>query len=128
MPKSILLVDDDEGLLALHQLALRGKNDFDVRTALTGREAIEQANRWQPDLVILDMMMPDMNGVDICRHLRAQPALAKVPIIMLTGFSHKETRLAALDAGANDVWLKPITPSQLIAGIRRVLGQLPAPG
>ncbi len=122
---SILFVDDDEGLLTLHRLVLKTKSEFDVRTALTGQLAIEQARQHRPDLVILDLMLPDMSGIEVCQYMRAQPAWANMPIVVLTGLGTPEARQSALGAGANEVWLKPLTPSELVAKIRHVLEQYP---
>jgi two-component system phosphate regulon response regulator PhoB len=119
--ETILLVDDDESLLRLHQLALKSKIDLEIRVALTGQAAIEQINNQRPALVILDLMMPDMSGVEICRWLRARSDFATIPIVMLTGLSDPAAHLAARQAGANDVWLKPIAPSELVARIGHLL-------
>jgi DNA-binding response OmpR family regulator len=118
---TILLVDDDEGLLRLHQLALKIKSDLEVQVALTGQAALELIQRWRPDLVILDLMMPDMSGVEICRRIRARPDFVAIPIVILTGLSDPVAHLEARQAGANDIWLKPITPSELGARIRQLL-------
>ncbi|MBI5567535.1 MAG: response regulator, partial [Chloroflexi bacterium] len=83
--------------------------------------AIEQINSQRPDLVILDLMMPDMSGIDVCRWIRAQPAFAAIPVVMLTGLVDPDAHQAARLAGANDVWLKPMTPSELGARIRQLL-------
>lgn len=120
--KTVLLVDDDESLLRLHQLALTTKPDLEVRVAPSGHAALDLLNDWRPDLVILDLMMPDMSGVEVCRRLRAQPTLATVPVVMLTGLSDSTGQAAARQAGANDVWLKPITPAELRARIGQLLG------
>jgi two-component system phosphate regulon response regulator PhoB len=119
--ETILLVDDDVGLLKLHQLALKGKTDFTVLTAATGQAALDQVNVVTPDMVILDWMMPDLSGAEICRRMRAQGALRTVPIAVLTGLSDPAAHTAAREAGATAIWLKPLTPSELIARIKQVL-------
>lgn len=121
--ETILLVDDDAGLLQLHQLALKHRTGFEIRVALTGPAAIEQINSQQPALVILDLMMPEMSGIDVCRWIRAQPAFAAIPVVMLTGLADPAAHLEARQAGANDIWLKPITPSELGARIRQLLNR-----
>ena len=121
--ETILLVDDDEGLLRLHQLALKARANFDVQVALSGQTALELLERWRPDLVILDLMMPGMSGIDVCRWIRAQPAFATIPVVMLTGLVDPDVHLEARQAGANDVWLKPIAPSELGTRIRQLLNQ-----
>ena len=121
--ETILLVDDDEGLLRLHQLALKARANFDVQVALSGQTALELLERGRPDLVILDLMMPGMSGIDVCRWIRAQPAFATIPVVMLTGLVDPDVHLEARQAGANDVWLKPIAPSELGTRIRQLLNQ-----
>jgi two-component system phosphate regulon response regulator PhoB len=121
--ETILLVDDDEGLLRLHQLALKARANFDVQVALSGQTALELLERGRPDLVILDLMMPGMSGIDVCRWIRAQPAFATIPVVMLTGLVDPDAHLEARQAGANDVWLKPIAPSELGTRIRQLLNQ-----
>jgi DNA-binding response OmpR family regulator len=121
--ETILLVDDDEGLLRLHQLVLKTRASFDVQVALSGQAALELLERGRPDLVILDLMMPDMSGVEICRRMRARSDFAAIPIVILTGLTDRAVHQEAKQAGANDVWLKPITPSDLGARIRQLLNQ-----
>ena len=110
---SILLVDDDESLLQLYQAALKRTADFDVFTALTGTAAIRQVRSRRPGLIVLDIMLPDMNGIEICRLLRALPSFDDIPIVMVTGRDSEESRQGAFEAGADDYWVKPIHPSDL---------------
>lgn len=121
--ETILLVDDDEGLLRLHQLVLKTRASFDVQVARSGQAALELLERGHPDLVILDLMMPDMSGVEICHRIRARSDFVAIPIVILTGLTDPAVHQEARQAGANDVWLKPITPSDLGARIRQLLNQ-----
>jgi two-component system response regulator MprA len=106
MPHRILVVDDnDMNLILLSKiLELEG---YQVTTATNGLEAIKAAGEQMPDLAILDVMMPDMDGYELCRKLRLPPFDKKIPIVMLTAMSGEKDRQEALDAGANDVWNKP---------------------
>ncbi len=119
--ETVLLVDDDAGLLQLHQLALKGKTDYIVLTAATGQAALDKVKTVTPDIVILDLMMPDMSGTEICRRMRTQAELRNTPIAVLTGLSDLTAHEAALAAGATAIWIKPLTPSELIARIGYVL-------
>ena len=106
MPHRILVVDDnDMNLMLLSKiLELEG---YQVTTALNGLEAIRAVGEQTPDLAILDVMMPDMDGYELCRKLRQPPFDKKIPIVMLTAMSGDKDRQQALDAGANEVWNKP---------------------
>lgn len=120
-PETILFVDDDAGLLRLHQLVLKGKVGCDICVAQTGQDAIEQIKRQRPALVILDLMMPEMNGIEVCRWIRAQPELAAIPVVILTGLDDKAVHLTARESGANAIWQKPLAPSELKARISQIL-------
>ncbi|HEX7619871.1 MAG TPA: response regulator [Anaerolineales bacterium] len=106
MPFHILVVDDnDMNLMLLSKiLELEG---YQVSTAQNGKEAIKVAVENNPDLAILDVMMPDINGYELCRKLRQPPFNKKIPIVMLTAMSGEGERTQALEAGANDMWTKP---------------------
>jgi DNA-binding response OmpR family regulator len=113
----ILVVDDDKKIVELVTLYLK-KDGYHVLTAYDGQQAIELARRKQPDLVVLDLMLPQVDGTDVCRILRAESPL---PIIMLTGRSTDDDKLAGLDLGADDYVTKPFNPRELLARIRAVL-------
>ena len=106
MPYNILVVDDNDMNLTLLSKILELEG-YQVTTALNGMEAIRLAEQQMPDLAILDVMMPDMNGYELCRKMRQPPFVKKIPIVMLTAMSGDKDRQEALDAGANDVWNKP---------------------
>jgi len=113
----ILVVDDDKKIVDLVTLYLK-KDGYHVLTAYDGQQAIELARRKQPDLVVLDLMLPQVDGMDVCRILRAESPL---PIIMLTGRSTDDDKLEGLDLGADDYVTKPFNPRELLARIRAVL-------
>ena len=106
MPYNILVVDDNDMNLTLLSKILELEG-YQVTTALNGMEAIRLAEQQMPDLTILDVMMPDMNGYELCRKMRQPPFDKKIPIVMLTAMIGDKDRQEALDAGANDVWNKP---------------------
>jgi DNA-binding response OmpR family regulator len=113
----ILVVDDDKKIVELITLYLK-KDGYQVLSAFNGQQAIELARRRQPDLIVLDLMLPQVDGMDVCRILRAE---SDVPIIMLTGRSTDEDKLAGLELGADDYVTKPFNPRELLARIRAVL-------
>jgi len=106
MPYHILVVDDNDMNLALLSKILEYEG-YQVSTAQTGNAAIQLAVGNMPDLAILDVMMPEMSGYDLCRKMRLPPFSKKFPIVLLTALSSDEERTLALEAGANEVWNKP---------------------
>ena len=115
--QTVLVVDDDPNVLQLARLYLE-RDGYGVTTALDGGEGLAKAREEQPGLVVLDVMLPGMNGLDICRTLRRE---STVPIIMLTARVEEEDRLAGLDLGADDYVTKPFSPRELAARVRAVL-------
>jgi two-component system alkaline phosphatase synthesis response regulator PhoP len=119
--KKILVVDDDEKTVELVKLYLN-RDGYKVTTAYNGTDALRLARETRPDLIVLDLMLPGINGLDICRTLRAE---SDVPIIMLTALSTDDDRLAGLDLGADDYVTKPFSPRELAARVRAVLRRMP---
>lgn len=117
MKPTILIVDDDRKTVELIRLYLE-KDGYRLLTAYDGRMALEFARRRQPGLIILDLMLPRIDGLDVCRILRAE---SKVPIIMLTAKTTEDDKLAGLDLGADDYVTKPFSPRELVARVRAVL-------
>ena len=115
-PQKVLVVDDDESIVELLRYNLE-KNEYDVRTALDGMKALEIAKKFTPGLVLLDIMMPVMDGVETCRQLRLMPELEKTFIIFLTARAEEYSEVAAFDVGADDYITKPIKPRALISRI-----------
>ncbi|MFH1278440.1 MAG: response regulator [Candidatus Eisenbacteria bacterium] len=116
----ILVVDDEEMIRRVISLHLN-KGGFEVLLAKNGREGIELAKSWRPDLILLDVMMPEMDGCDAARRLRSDFATSQIPIIMLTARQEVDDKLSGLEAGANDYITKPFAVTELIARIRTVL-------
>ncbi len=120
MPKKILIVDDDLDGLKLISLMLQ-RHGYEVITANAGNQAIVIANNELPDLVILDVMMPDMNGYEVCRRLRANPTTQPIPIIMFTAKTMIDDKVAGFEAGADDYLTKPTHPAELASRVKAVL-------
>ena len=115
--KRILLIEDDLDLCNLVQYNLE-KEGFAFAGAKTGKGALDLCRREKPDLVILDIMLPDSDGLDICRAMRSDPELAHIPIIFLTARASETDRIVGLELGANDYMVKPFFVRELIARIR----------
>jgi len=119
--KKVLVVDDDAKTVELVKLYLN-RDGYRVITAYDGTEALQLARENQPDLIVLDIMLPGINGLEICRILRKE---SDVPIIMLTALTTDDDRLTGLDLGADDYVTKPFSPRELAARVRAVLRRLP---
>jgi len=119
--KKVLVVDDDVKTVELVKLYLN-RDGYRVLTAYEGNEALKLARENQPDLIVLDLMLPGINGLEICRILRDE---SDVPIIMLTALTTDDDRLTGLNLGADDYVTKPFSPRELAARVRAVLRRLP---
>ena len=120
MTARILVVDDEPDLLELVRFNLT-QAGFQVTTATSGREALEQLKSATPDLVVLDLMLPDVSGNDICRQIRSDPGLSDLPIVMLTAKSEEVDRVVGFELGADDYVPKPFSPRELTLRVRAVL-------
>jgi two-component system KDP operon response regulator KdpE len=120
----ILVVDDEPQILRALQTSLRGAG-YEVDTAATGKEALTQAAVRPPDAVILDLVLPDVHGTDVCRELRTWTA---IPVIVLSVVGGEEEKVAALDAGADDYVTKPFGMDELLARLRAALRRGAPPG
>ena len=114
--QKVLVVDDEEPILELLKYNLE-KQGYEVRAASNGQEAVDIAKKFHPDLVLLDIMMPKMDGVEACRTLRANPDLQNTFIVFLTARAEEYSEIAAFDVGADDYILKPIKPRALMSRI-----------
>jgi two-component system alkaline phosphatase synthesis response regulator PhoP len=119
--KKVLVVDDDVKTVELVRLYL-DRDGYQVLIAYDGVEALRQAHENFPDLIVLDLMLPDIDGLEVCRSLRRE---SDVPIIMLTARTTDGDKLAGLDLGADDYVTKPFSPKELAARVRAVLRRLP---
>ena len=122
MPEKILVVDDDMDTLRLVGLMLQ-RNGYEIVAANSGRQALLMALREQPDLIILDVMMPDMDGYEVTRKLRSDPKTLVIPIIMFTAKSQIDDKVTGFEAGADDYLTKPTQPRELLAHIKAVLAR-----
>ncbi len=114
--RKILIADDEPDILEILKFNLDNEG-YDVITAKDGDEAIEKARRNQPDLVILDVMMPKKNGVEVCQVLRSQPAFNETLIIFLTAVNDEGTHIKGLETGADDYISKPISPKVFLSRV-----------
>jgi CheY-like chemotaxis protein len=121
--KSVLVVDDILEARTLLRILLSRKGHFTVYEAENGRDAMEKLQRVIPDLVVLDYMMPDMNGAELCRHLRVNLPTAQIPIIVLTARTDYDTRDKALAAGADIFMNKPLRPTELLEAASQLVDQ-----
>lgn len=120
MPKKILVVDDDAELVELVSFNLK-QAGYSVGTAADGVEALKKALSLMPDLIILDVMMPELDGFAVCEILRRDSTTASIPIIMLTALSSELGRMAGLGSGATDFLSKPFSPRLLIERVENLL-------
>jgi len=119
-PKTILVVDDEKDLLDLIEYNLR-KEGYKVLKAENGLEGIRVAKKELPDLIILDIMMPQMTGLEVCEVIREDMKLQKTPIVFLTARSDEKTEILGLDSGGDDYLTKPISTTKLVSRINAVL-------
>ena len=120
MPEKILIVDDDLDSLKLIGLMLQ-RHNYEVVAASAGNQALAKASSDHPDLIILDVMMPDMNGYEVCRRLRANPETETIPIIMFTAKTLIDDKVAGFEAGADDYLTKPTHPAELASRVKSIL-------
>jgi two-component system, OmpR family, response regulator RegX3 len=122
--RTILLVEDEESIVSPLVEALR-REGFDTAVSATASESLEEFERARPDLVLLDVMLPDGSGFEVCRELRAR---SRVPIIMLTARGEEADRVAGLELGADDYVVKPFSARELVARVRAVLRRVAEAG
>jgi signal transduction histidine kinase len=116
----VLIVDDEPTALTTLSAILAG-DGYQLEYATSGSIALEKADQLLPDLILLDVMMPGMNGFEVCRRIRATPKLAEVPIIILTALDDRESRLQGIEAGADDFLLKPVDRQELRLRVSTIL-------
>jgi putative two-component system response regulator len=120
MYEKILIVDDESGARAALEFLLR-REGFEVRDAADGPTAIQECATFRPDLILLDIMMPGMNGFEVCRHIKATPETRLTPVVLVTGLTTTEDRITGINAGADDFLSKPIDLNELLARTRSLL-------
>jgi two-component system, OmpR family, alkaline phosphatase synthesis response regulator PhoP len=128
--KKILIVEDEKDILQLVRLYLE-KDGFRTVTAMTGPEGLDQVKAENPDLIVLDLMLPHLDGLEVCKRLRSNPETAMLPIIMLTAKAEESDTIVGLELGADDYVTKPFSPKTLVARVKalvRRLGRQPSEG
>ncbi|MDH3390950.1 MAG: response regulator, partial [Desulfobulbaceae bacterium] len=118
--KQILVVEDEEDILELVSFNLK-KQGYQVRGVTSGEEALQEVRRKIPSLIILDLMLPGVDGFDVCKSLKNNPRTKAVPIVMLTARSEEADIVIGLELGADDYLTKPFSPRELIARVRAIL-------
>ena len=116
----VLIVDDDPDILVLvsYHMQLEG---YEALRAGTGRQALEIVSQENPDLIILDLMLPDLDGIEVCRNLRRDENSRNIPVIMLSARTEEADRVMGLETGADDYVTKPFSPKELILRVRSIL-------
>jgi len=117
---TILVIDDEKDLIELVRYNLE-KEGYDVIAATDGQTGLDVATKHRPDLVVLDLMMPGIDGLQVCQKLRADQKVGRTPVIMLTAKATEADRIVGLELGADDYITKPFSPSELIARVRAVI-------
>lgn len=121
--KKILIADDEPDILEIIQFNLQAEG-YEVITAKNGDDALDEAKRHHPDLIILDIMMPGKNGIDVCNILRMQPAFKETLIVFLSALSDESTEIRGLETGADDYLTKPISPKILVSKVNALFRRL----
>ena len=116
----ILIVEDEEDIAELLEYNLQ-RQGYEPSIAGTGEDGLNQSRETIPDLILLDLMLPGMSGLEVCRRLKGDPATEKIPVIMLTAKGEEEDVIAGFDAGADDYVTKPFRPKVLLARVKAVL-------
>ena len=126
MKTKILVVDDEPDVVELVDFNLKAAG-YDVVTATDGEEALKKARAVLPSLIILDLMLPEVDGLEVCKILRREPQTSGIPIIMLTAKAAEIDRILGLELGADDYVTKPFSPRELVLRVKRLLRSEPAP-
>jgi len=120
MKQKILVVDDESEAVELVEFNLK-QSGYEVVTAADGEEALKKAKATLPALVVLDLMLPEIDGLEVCKLLRRDPATARIPILMLTAKAAEIDRVLGLEIGADDYVTKPFSPRELVLRIKKIL-------
>jgi DNA-binding response OmpR family regulator len=118
--KRILIIEDDKNISNLIKYNLE-KSGYECLAAVSGEEAFKMLDRWMADLIILDVMLPGMDGFEVCRHIRQEERSQEIPVIMLTAKGEEVDRVVGLELGADDYMVKPFSPRELVLRIKAIL-------
>jgi len=116
-PQTVLVVEDEASIASFVSLYLKNAG-YDVHVAETGEDALTKAENQQPSLIVLDLMLPDIDGIEVCRRLRRR---SEVPILMLTARDEDVDKIIGLEVGADDYLTKPFNPRELVARVKSIL-------
>jgi DNA-binding response OmpR family regulator len=119
-PARVLIVDDQEDICQMLSLVL-APDGYETETAVSGRRALEAVREHQPDLILLDVSMPDMDGYEVVSKLKSDPKTASIPIIMVSALAGRGARMIGLDSGAEDFLSKPVDTAELSLKVRNLL-------
>jgi DNA-binding response OmpR family regulator len=122
---TILVIDDEKDLIELVRYNIEAAG-FDVIAAMDGKSGLDIATRHRPNLIVLDLMMPGIDGLEVCRWLRTRPETAAIPVIMLTARASETDQVVGLELGADDYVTKPFSPRELVARVRAILRRIGA--
>jgi len=123
MPKKILAVDDEKNIVRLVQINLE-RQGYEVITANDGKEALEKVDSERPDLVVLDVMMPYMDGFEVLQNLRRNPSTREIPVIMLTAKAQDQDVFKGWQSGVDCYLTKPFNPMELVSFVKRIFSSL----
>jgi CheY-like chemotaxis protein len=123
MPKKVLLVDDSTTTLMMEEMILRQRTDYECVTAKDGLDAISRAVVESPDLILMDVVMPRLNGFEACKRMRMEESLRQTPIILVTTRGEEEYVEAGFQSGCNDYLTKPINSFELVTLLQSYLGK-----
>lgn len=119
----VLIIEDDAPIATLLDYNL-GKEDYETAVAVDGEEGLFKVDEFQPDLVIIDWMLPKISGIEVCRRLRSKSETRNIPVIMLTARAEEADRVRGLETGADDYMTKPFSTAELMARVRAVLRRI----
>ena len=121
MKKNVLIIEDDENIAKAEELILM--NDFNVHIAKDGEEGLKKAEELKPDLIVLDLMMPKIGGVEVCKKIREHDQLKAIKIVMVTAKDQRKDELKGMGVGADDYIMKPFEADELIHVVNQVLNK-----
>ena len=126
MPKKILVIEDEKDIQELLQLYLK-RDGYDVHIAKDGETGLRKASQERYDLILLDLMLPQLDGLEVCRTLRSRPQTADIPIIMITAKAEESDRIVGLEIGADDYITKPFSPREVLARVKALFRRMEKP-